>query len=255
MTEYECGVLSGNFVRLEPLAESHTAGLAQAAGATVVLRVLQERPKPDPASFLGRGKVDMLAEANAEAGVDVVIVDHELSPTQLEHLASVASTSFNLSEAGAPERVAAERVSADFFRVFRIAPRLGRGFSAEEDVPGRHHVVVLGEGLWRRRFGADPSVLGRALRLGNETYTVVGVMPAGFDPLMGGAQLWVPLALTPEQRYLAAIAADVRKLLKEGKTLEEATKSGGFSEREAWKLFDQYHVRNVSATFAELEWE
>jgi quinoprotein relay system zinc metallohydrolase 2 len=64
-----------------------------------------------------------------------------------------------------------------------------------------------------------------------------------------------PAAFDPEERYLAAIAADVRKLIKEGKTLEEATKVAGFEERDAWKLFDQYHARNVTAAFAELEWE
>jgi hypothetical protein len=65
----------------------------------------------------------------------------------------------------------------------------------------------------------------------------------------------LPGALEPEQRYLATIAADVRKLIKEGKTLEDAAKTAGFEERDAWKLFDQYHVRNVTAAFAELEWE
>jgi hypothetical protein len=65
----------------------------------------------------------------------------------------------------------------------------------------------------------------------------------------------LPEGLVPEQRYLSAIATDVRKLIKDGKTLEEAIKIAGFSERDAWRLFDQYHVRNVSAAFAELEWE
>lgn len=64
-----------------------------------------------------------------------------------------------------------------------------------------------------------------------------------------------PEALEPEQRYLAAIADDVRRQIAEGKTLAEATKTAGFSEKDAWKLFDQYHVRNVTAAFAELEWE
>lgn len=61
--------------------------------------------------------------------------------------------------------------------------------------------------------------------------------------------------LEPEKRYLATIAADVRRMIEDGKTLTEATKTAGFSERDAWKLFDQYHVRNVTAAFAELEWE
>jgi len=64
-----------------------------------------------------------------------------------------------------------------------------------------------------------------------------------------------PEALTPEQKYLSAIATDVRKLINDGKTLQEATKTAGYSERDAWKLFDHYHVRNVTAAFAELEWE
>lgn len=74
-------------------------------------------------------------------------------------------------------------------------------------------------------------------------------------PGHGPHAMEMPDALTPEQRYLGAIAADVRKLIKDGKTLEDATKTAGFSEREAWKLFDHYHVRNVTAAFAELEWE
>lgn len=74
-------------------------------------------------------------------------------------------------------------------------------------------------------------------------------------PGHGPHAMELPEALGPEQRYLATIAADVRKLIKDGKTLEDATKTAGFEEREAWKLFDQYHVRNVTAAFAELEWE
>jgi quinoprotein relay system zinc metallohydrolase 2 len=74
-------------------------------------------------------------------------------------------------------------------------------------------------------------------------------------PGHGPHAMEMPEALTPEQRYLGAIAADVRTLIKDGKTLEDATKTAGFSEREAWKLFDHYHVRNVTAAFAELEWE
>jgi quinoprotein relay system zinc metallohydrolase 2 len=74
-------------------------------------------------------------------------------------------------------------------------------------------------------------------------------------PGHGPHAMRLPEALTPEQRYLADIAADVRKLIKEGKTLEEATRTAGFEDRDAWKLFDDYHVRNVTAAFAELEWE
>jgi quinoprotein relay system zinc metallohydrolase 2 len=74
-------------------------------------------------------------------------------------------------------------------------------------------------------------------------------------PGHGPHMMQLPDALDLERRYLATIAADVRQLIKDGKTLEDAIQTAGFSERDAWKLFDQYHVRNVSAAFAELEWE
>jgi GTP-binding protein HflX len=81
------GLVSGGLNRVDPdHALDELAGLAEAAGASVVLRVLQDRPKPDPATFLGSGKVDTLATACAEAGADVVIFDNELSPAQLRNL-------------------------------------------------------------------------------------------------------------------------------------------------------------------------
>jgi len=79
--------------------------------------------------------------------------------------------------------------------------------------------------------------------------------PARVVPGHGPHAMAMPEALSPEQRYLGAIATDVRKLIKDGKTLEDAIQTAGFSERDAWKLFDHYHVRNVTAAFAELEWE
>ena len=74
-------------------------------------------------------------------------------------------------------------------------------------------------------------------------------------PGHGPKTMELPQALEPEQRYLTAIAEDVRRQIAEGRTLAEASRTAGFSEKDAWKLFDQYHIRNVTAAFAELEWE
>jgi quinoprotein relay system zinc metallohydrolase 2 len=74
-------------------------------------------------------------------------------------------------------------------------------------------------------------------------------------PGHGPASMEFPQALAPERRYLTTVEKDVRQQIAEGKTLSEATKTAGFSEKDKWKLFDQYHVRNVTAAFAELEWE
>jgi quinoprotein relay system zinc metallohydrolase 2 len=79
--------------------------------------------------------------------------------------------------------------------------------------------------------------------------------PARVVPGHGPHAMQLPEAMGDERRFWSTVAADVRALIKQGKTLSEATKTAGQSERDKWKLFDQYHVRNVTAAFAELEWE
>lgn len=79
--------------------------------------------------------------------------------------------------------------------------------------------------------------------------------PARVIPGHGPKTMQLPEALDPEQHYLAVVAADVRRLIAEGRTLSDATRTAGFSEADGWKLFNQYHVRNVTAAFGELEWE
>jgi putative ABC transport system permease protein len=101
-----------------------------------------------------------------------------------------------MGAAGEPERVKGYQVSANFFDVLGVSPARGRAFQPGEDQPGRQHEVVIGDGLWRRRFGADPDILGKPIRLDNEDYTVVGVMPEKSEfPI--NAELWTPLALDP----------------------------------------------------------
>ncbi len=103
---------------------------------------------------------------------------------------------FNLAGQGAPERLRGARVSADFFATLGVRPALGRDFLPEEDRPGARQVLVLSHRLWERRFGADPRILGRQLRLNGGLYTVVGVMPAGFA-FPGVAELWTPSEFDP----------------------------------------------------------
>jgi len=90
--------------------------------------------------------------------------------------------------------VAALSVTANFFSVLGVAPAHGRNFLPEEDQSGRNHVAILSDGLWRRRFGADPNLIGRQIQLSGESYTVVGVAPPGFQ-LTQGTELWAPLTL------------------------------------------------------------
>jgi putative ABC transport system permease protein len=111
-------------------------------------------------------------------------------------------SSFNLSEGEAAERTIGARVTASFFDVFGVRPAHGRVFKGEEDQPGREQVVVLSHRLWSRRFGADPSIVGRDVRLNSQPYTVLGVMPAEFDLTSDSEELWVPIAFTPERKAM-----------------------------------------------------
>ena len=138
-------------------------------------------------------------------------------------MAAIGYRSWNLTGTGEPVRVEGEAFSADIFSVLQTYPMLGRAFTAEEDRPGATHVVLLGYGLWANRFAADPTVVGRMIRLDEESYTVIGVMPQGFRFPDPDDQLFVPLALTEGQlanhgsHFLRVVAR-----LKPGVTLPQA---------------------------------
>lgn len=104
----------------------------------------------------------------------------------------------NLSQGGEAVSLKALRVTSDFFRVFQMEPSLGRGFQAQDMVPNAPGVVVLSDALWHQRFSADPKIVGRALTLGNQQYTVIGVASPKFR-LDSRVDLWtaLPLAEAP----------------------------------------------------------
>src|SRR6202011_767380 len=95
-------------------------------------------------------------------------------------MALLGGTTFNLTGTGEPERIPAARVSPGLFPMLGIQARLGRTFLNEEDQTGRDRVVVLNDSLWKRRFGADPNVIGRKIVLDGNAHEIVGVLPAGF---------------------------------------------------------------------------
>jgi putative ABC transport system permease protein len=102
----------------------------------------------------------------------------------------------NLSQSGQqPESISYAAVSPNYFSLFGVAPSLGRSFLAGEDQSGHDHVIILSHGLWQSRFGSDPSVVGRTVRLNREDYIVIGVMPASFRLLGFLPKVWIPLTL------------------------------------------------------------
>ena len=99
---------------------------------------------------------------------------------------------FNITGGGEPERVQGARVTASLFTTLGVMPALGRGFVEGEETIGQEFVVILGDGLWTRRFGRDPSVIGRSVQLNGQPYEIVGVMPPGFAYPSGDFDIWVP---------------------------------------------------------------
>jgi putative ABC transport system permease protein len=117
--------------------------------------------------------------------------------TSFESMAAYRNRSFNVTGTGEPLRIEGEGVSGDFFTVLQVTGALGRVFTPDEDRPGASHVVVMSAGLWKSRFGADAQILGRKILLDGESYTVVGVAPAGFHFPDPDDQLWVPMGMSP----------------------------------------------------------
>src|SRR5262245_47825682 len=123
-------------------------------------------------------------------------LDWRAQAKSFEDMAAGDAQMLTLSGDGETERIQTEFVAAPYFSLLGISAARGRTFLESEDVVGKPaYVIVLSDGLWRRRFGADPQIVGRTVTLNAQPYTVVGVTPPGFKGVTDTAELWVPFAL------------------------------------------------------------
>lgn len=141
----------------------------------------------------------------------------------LERLAAYGEQNLTLTGAGEPERLECGRVSAEFFPTLGVRPFLGRNFLPDEDQPGRDRVMIISHSLWQRRFNSDPGMIGQPVSLDDQSYLVIGVLPADFrffEPF----ELWTPLALDAQQergnQMISMLSVIAR--LKSGVTREQA---------------------------------
>jgi putative ABC transport system permease protein len=133
---------------------------------------------------------------------DADFFDYQSQNTTFESLVPYSSEYFNLTGDGTPDRILGGLVGWNFFPELGAKPLLGRTFLPNENDPAASHVVILSRGLWESRFAADPRVIGRAVTIQGEAYTVVGVMPERFlYPLMGIANMWAPIPITDKMRH------------------------------------------------------
>src|SRR5436190_3514507 len=207
--------------------------------------LLQPLPYKDP------GQLVMLWENATHLGFPkdtpspANFLDWRGQNTVFTGMVAMAQKNFNLTGVGEPERLDGRRISANLFDLLGVQPRLGRGFLSQEDTPGTH-VVILSHGLWQRRFGSDPRIIGQAVNLNGESYSVIGVMPPGVNvPSRDNwkDQLWVPIAFSSEEaqsrgnHYLEVIAR-----MKPGITLKQAQAE---METIAARLAQQYPKTNL----------
>jgi putative ABC transport system permease protein len=132
--------------------------------------------------------------------------------------------SFNVIGQGEPERIQGAAILANYLTTLGVQPVLGRSFTPEEDSPGGPAVTLVGYGLWRRRFGGDPHLIGQALNLGGRSATVIGILPPAFD-LPNAAEIWIPLQTNLDGLPLAERAAHAYEMvarLKAGASLPRA---------------------------------
>jgi putative ABC transport system permease protein len=172
-------------------------GATTAIFSAVHAVVLRPLPLPGPDRILAVYENYRGRRGNVSAGN---FVDGVAPAAAFTDVTAIQYSSFNLATAGNPERVVGARTTAPFFRVFGVEPERGRAYTADDDQPGRDHVVVLSHRLWTRQFGADASILGRQITLNGRPHEVIGVMPARFDFTAGSEELWVPIAFTPERK-------------------------------------------------------
>jgi putative ABC transport system permease protein len=148
-------------------------------------------------------------------------IDYRNLSRSFSHIAAIETNSANLTGTGDPVRVSGLRVSTSLFPMLGVQPITGRVFRKEEEQPGNDRVAILGEGLWKSRFSADPNIAGKQIEIDGEKFTVTGVI----QPVLEQAQLYVPLAFTPAQLDPNARGhqnIDVVGRLKPGVTLDQA---------------------------------
>jgi len=186
--------------------------------------LLKPLPYPEPGQLV-QLRADWSGSPSTVIGSST-FVEVKAQSQSLARIAAYSGGDMTLTGAGSAEQVVAGAVTADFFPLLGVQPAWGRNFTREEDTPNGPKAAILGHGLWQSRFGGDADVLGRTITLNEQSYTVVGILPARFQ-YPEQFQLWIPLALGETGAALAKYGEGMILLkaiarLKPGVTLSQA---------------------------------
>jgi putative ABC transport system permease protein len=197
-----------------------TIGANTAMFSLVNGMLLRPLPYPDPERIVR--VLERLPSGGLNGVSTLNYLDWAKQNTVFEYMAAEAGWRATLTGGDEPVLIEAARASAHYFDIFGVKPALGRTFLPDEDQLGKDRVVLLSHALWESRFGADSSVLERAIRLDGEPYTVVGVLPKGGPFDRASAQLWTPLAFQPSDLRRDFRWLGVSAKLKPGVMLQRA---------------------------------
>jgi putative ABC transport system permease protein len=181
--------------------------------------LLRKPPFPDAEKIVQLWEVPCSGCINGVSAMN--FLDWKNQSSSFEYVVARNQRTAILSEGDKPQVVNITRAGADYFRIFGITPMIGRNFASDEDQPGKQFEVLLSHRIWEDRFGQDPAIVGKTVRLNGQPYTVVGVLPAGsYD--RAWTDVWVPLAFSPEERTRNYHWLTVWGKLKPGVTLTQA---------------------------------
>lgn len=226
-------------------------GLGATAAVYSVIHTVLLSPLPytDPDRLVGVAFTFPMEKPNAEQVGQVA--DFVRQQSQVFSSSAVMDDSgaaVNLSvNGGYAVQINSLRVSEEYFRTLAAMPAVGRTFTPDEDRPGGGRAVVLSDSLWQRVFGRDPGVAGREIRINQETYTVVGVMPAGFavtaetaPGVMGSPDIWMPLQLSAKTPGYEGDNFEMIARLKPGVSIAQAQQQLTALEQPFYAQFPDY---------------
>jgi putative ABC transport system permease protein len=212
------------------------ATLALGIGATTAIFSVVNGVLLQPLPYSQPDKLVRVHEIVPQFGLFAVapatFIDWRQQNHGFDRIAAYSPTSATLLREDGPERIQGALVSWDLFQTLGTSPALGSSFTASQDKPGADDVVVVSDAMWRREFGADRSLVGRAINLNGAPVTVIGVMPAGFYFPSRTAEFWRPLALNPANASRGGHFLGVVARMKSGVTVQAAdAEMRGVSER------------------------
>jgi putative ABC transport system permease protein len=171
--------------------------LALGIGANTAIFSLVNALVLRPLPYENPDRIILLSYALREAS-PANFLDWKAQSQSFENISAINFWSANLANGNEPERLQGFQTSASLFPMLGVKPVLGRTFLAEEEQPGKDNVAVLSHGLWERAFASNPNIIGQTISLNARNYTVIGIMPAGFQ-YYRPTEIWSPLAFTPQE--------------------------------------------------------